>query len=179
MSYRDRMTGRYSKGHKFITTVALVLIILTVGAFIADRMGLNTVSAVNEAVVPVAYAGENMEARVDALKEKLLDEMVACENPTHIPVWYDDNSAGSLPKKDKVSYGDLAYKLSTLQHFYKTLKGQALTDKEAALFALDADKIRPFTMDVWLNIKGSINHWSCATDGMKRTVEDIRFLTQN
>ncbi len=129
-------------------------------------------------VTPTAFAGETLTAKVDDLKQRLADEMVSCENPTHVLVNPDDNKAGTLPLKDKVSIGDLQFKISTIQHMYKTLHGTNLSDREALMLGLDTQKARELAIDAWINIKGSINQWSCATDSMKQTVEDIRFLTK-
>ncbi len=127
---------------------------------------------------PTAFAGETMQAKVDTLKEALLDEMVACENPTHVLVNPDDNKAGTLPLKDKVSIGDLQFKLSTIQHMHKTLTGTTLTDREALMLGLDPLKARELALNAWINIKGSINQWTCASQSMKEKVEIIRFLTK-
>ncbi len=133
---------------------------------------------VSQIVVPSAYAGETLEAKVEELKQKLADDMVKCENPTHVLVNPDDNKAGTLPLKDKVSIGDLQYKISTIQLHWKTLHGTNLSDREALMLGLDPQKARELAIDAWVNIKGSINSWSCATEAMKTQVEDIRFLTK-
>lgn len=124
----------------------------------------------------VAYAGETVEGKIDRLKEKVLDDMTACENPSHLLTWNDDNALGTLPKKDKPSNGDLAYKISTVQRHYKILNSITLSDRDALLLALDTDKARDLAMNAWLHIKGSINEWSCATPEMKTRIEDIRLL---
>jgi hypothetical protein len=43
---------------------------------------------------------------------------------------------------------------------------------------MDEAAIKAFVIKVWLEIPGSVNHWTCATPEMKRRIEDIRFLTQ-
>ncbi len=128
--------------------------------------------------VPPAYAGETLEAKVEELKQKLADDMVKCENPTHVLVNPDDNKAGTLPLKDKVSIGDLQMKISTVQNFFHQLHGTNLTDREALMLALDTEKARELAIDSWLNIKGSLNQWSCADDSMREQVKIIRFLTK-
>jgi hypothetical protein len=116
---------------------------------------------------------ETKEHALDRLKNLLFTEMNACENPSHIPVWPDDNQAGSLPKKDKVSIGDAAFKVSTVQRFYKKLHGTDLTDMEATLMALDPIKARDLAIESWIKLPGSINEWSCASETMKAQVTDI------
>ncbi len=139
-----------------------------------DRLSPELVAIVAQPV----YAGETMQSKVDALKDRLLDEMVACENPTHLLVNPDDNKAGTLPFKDKVSIGDLQFKLSTIQHMYKVLHGVSLSDREALQLGLDTKKARELALEAWINIKGSVNQWSCATDEMRTQIADIRFLTK-
>ncbi len=107
--------------------------------------------------------------------------MAACEYPgysqdTAYPQ-YDDNKAGSLPAKDKLSYGIMQFKISTMQRFYKQLYGKDLSNYEAIQKAMNEQDARAIALDAWLNIKGSINEWSCATDAMKQQVADVRFLT--
>lgn len=167
-----------NKQGRFRTSRVITILMILLAAFIAFNVGFSKWYN-NEimAVAPVAYAGETMEAKVEALKEKLADDMVACENKGHLLVWPDDNSGGTLPRKDKVSIGDLAFKISTVQRFYKILHGADLNDRDAMQLALDTPRARQLAIDSWLNIKGSINEWSCVTDEMKTTVEDIRFLT--
>lgn len=121
---------------------------------------------------------ESKDHAITRLKNLLFTEMNACENPSHIPVWPDDNQAGTLPKKDKVSIGDAAFKVSTVQRFYKKLHGTNLTDMEATLMALDPVKARDLAIESWIKLPGSINEWSCATETMKAQVTDIRFLIQ-
>ncbi len=156
-----------------ITSAALAILALTY--FIGTKGAGHEIVAV---VAQPAYAEETMEGKVDALKEKLLDEMVNCENPTHVLVNPDDNKAGTLPLKDKVSIGDLQFKLSTIQHFHKTLTGTTLTDREALMLGLDSQKARELALNAWINIKGSINQWTCASQSMKEKIEVIRFLTK-
>jgi hypothetical protein len=128
--------------------------------------------------VPPAYAGVTLEEKVEELKQKLADDMVKCENPTHVLVNPDDNKAGTLPLKDKVSIGDFQFKLSTIQHMYKTLHGVALSDRDALMLGLDPIKARELAIEAWIGIKGSIFQWTCATPEMAATVENIRFLTK-
>ncbi len=129
----------------------------------------------------VAFASTGFSAsisadKVDVLKNKVLDEMVACENPHHWLVWLDDTKSHSLTQKDKNSNGDLAFKISTVQRFSKQLHGTTLNDHDALLLALDPSQARDLAINSWVNIKGSINEWSCATDVMKTQIDDIRLM---
>lgn len=173
--------------YRFFRAVRRTLQVTFAGAGIMAILGCafligknwNNLSPELTAIAPQkVYAAETMESKVDALKQKLIDEMVACENPTHLLVNADDNKAHSLPIKDKVSIGDMQFKISTIQRFYKTLHGVSLSDREALMLGLDTSKARELALEAWINIKGSINEWSCATEDMKQTVNDIRFLTK-
>lgn len=177
-------TFKSDKWLKRITFTIFIALITFIAFHAAYMRWVNTeLSATNtmSLVAPVAFAGETPEGKalenIDGLKKKVIDEMVACENPSHLLVWPDDNQAGTLPRKDKVSIGDMAFKLSTVQRFYKILNGKELTDREAMTLALDAPQARQLALDAWISIKGSINEWSCATQEMKTQIEDIRFLT--
>lgn len=174
--------GEYArKGTSYMPYVSGTLVV-GFGVFLAMNSGLK----VEYQAAPVAHAAViststpeapvTLEEKVTTLKHKLVEEMVACENPSHYLTWPDDNKAHTLPLKDKVSNGDLAYKISTVQRHYKLLFGTKLSDREALELALDPVRARELAIDSWINLKGSINEWSCATDHMKTEVEIIREL---
>jgi hypothetical protein len=174
---------RFFRGIRWVGIRTLIIAGVTGLFFTTYKIGqhnpdVSFTREISTVVVPQVFAGETMEGKVDELKEKLLDEMVACENPTHVLVNPDDNRAGTLPLKDKVSIGDLQYKISTMQHHHKTLYGTNISDREALMLGLDTPRARALAMDAWLNIKGSINAWTCANESMKTQVELIRFLTK-
>lgn len=175
--------GEYAHKASFLPYISGALII-GFGVFLAMNSGVKVVyqaAPVAQAAVISTSTPEapvTLEEKVEQVKHKLVEEMNACENPHHYIVWPDDNSHGTLPLKDKVSIGDLAYKISTVQRFYKLLHGVKLTDREAFDLAADPVQARELAIDSWINIKGSINEWSCATDSMKAKVEIIRELVK-
>ncbi len=167
----------------FLTKIGVTsFAVLALAVFSGYALRGNEVSAqVNYVAAPVTMATSSpisIEDKVNMLKNAVLNEMANCENPHHYLVWQDDNKAGTLPMKDKVSNGDLAYKISTVQREYSTLNGKKLSDKEALELALDPQQARALAIDAWVNIKGSVNEWSCATDQEKTQIEDIRLITK-
>lgn len=174
--------GEFKKSPKNHKWAKRGMAVLAVTIFALAIYGDHWTSKELSVTVPTAYAGETMTAKVDALKIKLIDEMQGCEytgwdQDNAIPK-IDNNSKGTLPTKDILSYGPMQWKISTMQRMYKQLNGVDLTNYQAILMAMDGKRAREIALDAWLNIKGSINEWSCATEQMKAQVEDIRFLTQ-
>ncbi len=178
--------GEYSKKpkHSWAKYTMYAIGILLFGAVGAHMWVSKELVATK--IVPVVHADVTpeitTEAKVQQLKQMLINDMASCEylgydQNTAIPKW-DDNNAGTLPLKDKLSYGQMQWKISTMQRMYKTLHGTDLSNYEAILKAMDAKQAREIALDAWINIKGSINEWSCATEAMKTRVEDIRFLTK-
>lgn len=152
------------------------------GAFLVMNSGVTVeyqAAPIAKAAV-IASSTVSLPEKIEQLKQSLADEMSACEYPhfkqeTAVPVW-DDNKAGTLPAKDKLSYGAFQFKISTVQRFYKTLHGENLSNYEAIQKAMDEKEARALAIDAWINIKGSINEWSCANESMKAKVEIIREL---
>ena len=188
---RDLKTGRYtfkSRVSRFFAKVwmwtkytmfglATASVIFFMGyAYHGDQVS----AEVNYIAVPPmsTTSPATIQDKIELLKNNVLDEMNACENPHHLLTWNDDNSEHTLPMKDKPSNGDMAYKISTVKREYKILYGKDLTDKDALELALEQDQARALAINAWVNIKGSINEWSCANDKMKTQVEDIRLLTK-
>ncbi|MBR1146662.1 hypothetical protein [Bradyrhizobium sp. AUGA SZCCT0431] len=177
---RSLATGRYTTlKTKFIIGTLILGIGLFAFSYFKSEWDNKAITVINPIVATVAHADEtpNLEQKIEALKDKLVAEMIACENPSGIPAVYDNNAGGTLNRRDAISYGRLMYKIPTLQGHYKQITGETLTDVEAARFAMDEVEIKKFVIRVWLEIEGSVNHWTCATPAMKRTIEDIRFLT--
>lgn len=171
--------GQYHK-RSVMPYVSMALVVVFIG-FIG-KYGAIKAEYVNTRVANAAVLDDGIEpltqADIDAMKEAVLDEMVACEykgySPkTAYPTW-DDNKRGTLPAKDKLSYPPMQFKVSTVQRFYKQLYKKDLTNAEAIALAVTAKDARSLAIESWINIKGSINEWSCATDHMKMRVEKIR-----
>jgi hypothetical protein len=175
--------GEYARKGLPVMPIISGALIVGFGVFLAMNSGITVEyqatpvaqAAVISTSTPVA-APVSLEERVEKVKHDLVEQMAHCENKDHILTWPDDSHEHSLPLKDKVSNGDLAFKISTVERFNKILHGTTLSDRDALELALDPVRARELALDAWINIKGSINEWSCATDDMRAKVEVIREL---
>lgn len=128
-----------------VIVAALVLVGITYTSFKVSRA--------------TSIQSENFEAKVEALKDKLVEDIRNCErsiyNESDAPIILDTNK--------KMSIGTFMYQKTTVQHYYKTLYGQKITPKEATLIALDENKARELTYDIiFKDSKGIANWHNCA-----------------
>lgn len=139
----------------------------------------NTVSAVNTEQVITVEVDKTPE-KVDALKNKLVDEIAQCESHNapqdKALIVYDNNSKGTLKGKNVPSIGVMQFKVGTVQHFWKQLYGESLTDYEATMIALNNEQAKKLAKDAIFGIKGALWHWTCATQDMAGRVEILREL---
>lgn len=112
---------------------------------------------------------------LEQLKDEVIHDLASKENGdgTELPVYLDDNSKGSLPRKDKVSIGCMSYKISTIQRHYKAIHGKDINNLEAALLALDCPQAKELAKQA-IFTKGAISEWMGATEKMKLKVQIIR-----
>lgn len=125
-----------------------------------------------------AESPSNLSAKIDQLQNDVVNEIAKLENITNIPGVYDDNKAKSLPVKDKVSYGCMQFKISTIQHYYSVLKKGKISDIDSALLALDCDKAKGLAKEVIFKTQGGLWNWSVATKEMGMKVEVIKELSK-
>lgn len=111
---------------------------------------------------------------IEGIKDRIIGELARRENDGGVPCYPDDNSRGSLPKKDKVSCGDMAYKVSTVQRHAKGCYGEDLSNEEAVALALDDVRSRALAKCAIFGEQNAINEWMAATPKMKLEVEIIR-----
>lgn len=113
---------------------------------------------------------------VEDLKAEVIHDLASKENGdgTELPVYLDDNSKGSLPRKDKVSVGCMAFKISTVQRHFKAIHGKELNNLEAVLLALDCDKAKELAKEAIFGELNAIGEWMGATEKMKIKVSLIR-----
>lgn len=111
---------------------------------------------------------------VDQLEAEVIHDLSVNENEGGLPAYLDDNSKGTLSKKDKLSYGCMSYKLSTVERHYKGINGVTLSDLDAALLALDCTKARALAQEAIFGKLNAIDEWMGATDKMKLKVAIIR-----
>lgn len=122
------------------------------------------------ALMPIEMKGKT----IDQLENEVIDQLAKGENEGGVPCYLDDNKAGTLPKKDKVSCGVMAYKVSTVQRHAKGCYGDSLTNEEAVGLALDESKAKSLAKCAIFGTQNAIGEWSAATSEMKIKVSLIR-----
>lgn len=121
---------------------------------------------------------DSLPQKIESLKVDLVNSIAKLENENNVPIVIDDNKAGSLPKKDKVSIGCMQFKISTVQMYSKQLYGKVLTDNEAVLLALDCEQAKALAKDVIFKVQGGLWNWSVATKEMGAKVEVIKEISK-
>ena len=113
---------------------------------------------------------------VEDLKAEVIHDLASKENGdgVELPAYLDDNSKGTLSRKDKLSWGCMAYKLSTIQRHYKAVHGKELNNLEAALLALDCSKAKELAKEAIFGEQNAIGEWMAASEKMKIKVSLIR-----
>ena len=121
-----------------------------------------------------------MPRKIDALKDELINEISKLESSGTKTedglVVIDDNKAGTLPRKDKLSYGCMQFKVSTIQMFAKQVRNEVLNNHQAILLGLDCDEAKKLAKETIFKIEGALWHWSVATKEMGVRVSIIRNL---
>lgn len=110
-------------------------------------------------------------------KTDMINQLALLENQNGVPGYFDDNSRGTLPKKDKISYGAMAFKISTIQRFSKECDNAVLSDQEAVIVALDEVKAKTLA-ECAIFDHGHLAEWSAATQEMFIKVKVINGLTK-
>ena len=172
---RDRK-GRYAKKSRLL----FLVLILGAVSFIAFNAHFNSWYDNEISYVAPVYAGITMEARLEMLKDGIIEELAECES-NNAPqeealVTYDNNSRETLTEKHVASLGVLQFKVATVQQFWKQLYGEEISNYEATILALDNERAKILAKEAIIGIKGAIWHWSCATKEMGIKIEIIRDL---
>lgn len=180
-----RLDGKY-KG-RAVRGVKLAFWVTLLGGlvFVAGQPLFNNWYAGQEMVAhadadPTALAQEMYGKSIDSLKDEVINSLAAGENGDGqaLPGYVDDNKAGTLPRKDKVSYGCMAFKISTVQRFSKQLHGSELSNLDAVLVALDCVKAKQLAKEAIFGITGALWEWSAATPEMGVRVSLIREMAK-
>lgn len=126
---------------------------------------------------------DSLPAKIESLKDQVVEEIAQKESDNAQTsdglVVIDDNKAKSLPKKDKLSYGCMQMKISTVQFFSKKLYNQDISNHDAIILALDCEKAKALSKDIVFKVQGGLFNWSVADKEMKVRVELIKKLEQN
>lgn len=97
-----------------------------------------------EATKEVDVSDTRFSVRIQNLKEGVANQLMKCESAGYSEndgiVIFDSNA--------KPSIGQFQFQKNTVIHFYKTLYGKTITQKEAVLIALDTDKAKALAIDV-------------------------------
>lgn len=128
----------------------------------------------------IAFAANNIKvdttpSKIETMKKEVIDDLAKLENEGGVPCYLDDNKAKTLPKKDKVSCGPMAYKVSTVQRHAKECGLGVLTDEQAVNLAIDGVKAKELAQCAIFE-HGHIGEWYGATSEMVTKVKIIREL---
>lgn len=117
---------------------------------------------------------------IDQLKDEVIAKLANDENndPDRVPVKWDDNKKGTLPAKDKWSYGCMQYKNSTVQRHYKAIHGEDLSNLEAVLLALDCAKAKELAREAIFGNLNAAGEWTMATPEVLMRVKIIREMSK-
>lgn len=133
----------------FFRRTAILAVIATIGyatlygAYIAGSH-LNPLIVEAEKIVDTST--DMYSAKIDGLKNAVADKLMQCESGGKEGlIVFDTNK--------KASIGAFQFQVSTVQHYYKSLYGKVLSDKEAVLIALDTVQARSLAIDVMFNTK--------------------------
>lgn len=153
---RDRR-GRFSRGSKGIIAVAVIAV-----AFFIFNSHFNAwyEAETIEYVAPrVAYASISMEAKVEVLKEDILDRLMACESAGHS----EEDGIIIFDSNNEPSIGQFQFQRDTVVHYYGTLYGKEITRKDAVVIAVDTEKARELAHDIIFGVQGGVFNWeNCA-----------------
>lgn len=141
------------------------------GAYLYGTFDTSRTMTVTNTIQAVAITPLN----VAKVKKDMIHDLAKLENYGGVPGYFDDNSRGSLPKKDKISYGVMAFKISTVQRFAKECQNLTLTNEQAVILALDEQKAKDLA-ECAIFQHGHIGEWSAATPEMFTKVKIINSL---
>lgn len=149
-------------------TLGIGFIGACIGFFVGGLVVGTTTKYSKAQEVPVIGEVDTMPAKIEALKDEVVNDLAKCESAGHTEddaiVIFDNNKAGTLKRKDIPSFGILQFKVSTVQHYKKLIDGEVLTNKEAIILALEADRAQKLAKDIIFTVDGGIYNWqNCAT----------------
>lgn len=162
--------------HTLRYTVLASLLLSLIGAgFLYGKFGQTEVVFADSIKVV-----DSFPKKVEKLKDDVVNKIAQCESrnaPQDIAiVKYDNNSRGTLTGKNVASIGVMQWKVGTVQHFWKELYGEDISNYEATLIALDNDKAKKLAKEAIFGVKGAVFHWTCANDEIVAEVTLIKKL---
>ncbi len=172
-TYKFKQPNQYTKWHQRMRARIVRAILkffqwVKLGVVVGLAMMIAYFVGISHGTTSVIKADSlnTVESKIELLQNELIDEIARKENINNIPIVIDDNKAGTLPKKDKVSIGCMQFKIGTIQHYYSYLKKGEITDKEAIMLALDCDKAKELANEIIFKTQGGLWNWSVATKEM-------------
>ena len=165
---RDRK-GRYAKKSRLL----FLVLILGFVSIIAFNAHFNSWYDNEISYVAPVYAGITMEAKVEAMKESIIDKIQACESAGHT-----EEEAIIIIDNGQLSLGTFQFFRPTIIHYYQTLYNQEITMKEAAYIAFDDVKARQLAYDIIWDVEGGYKEWlNCSQKtGVVPEIEVIKKL---
>ena len=129
--------GRFRKVRTWLARFLVVFVVVGFGyAITADRW-VTTQHDISS-ISPIVHAGETMEAKVERLKEDILDTLALCESGGRSEedgiVVLDTNNVGS--------YGAYQFQRKTVMHYVKLMTGNEVNGRDAIILAMTPDKAR-------------------------------------
>jgi len=159
---------------KFLQMVALggvVSVVIAVSFFIGRY---------TKTEVSFADNTDSFASKVDVLKNEVIENIAKCESGNapkdKALVVYDNNSRGTLKGKNIASIGVMQMKVSTIQHFWKVLHNEDISNYDATILALDNDKAKALAKEAIFGIEGGVFHWTCANKDIINQVTFIKKL---
>jgi hypothetical protein len=130
----------------------------------------------NEVVIEV----DTLAQKIENLKNETIEEIAHKESSNSKTedalIIFDDNSRGTLSRKNKASIGCMQFKVSTVQHYVKILDKKDITNYDATITALNCDSAKALAKRVIFETEGGLWNWSVATKEMGAKVELIKQL---
>jgi len=178
MNYRNTEHGKTTLYNRFafwfITCVIGTLIFLY--AWKTQEEGNKVhAEAPKPILVQTAFADTTMEAKVDALKEEILDTLMQCESAGR----KEEDGIAILDSNDKGSYGPFQFQRTTVM-FYMEKKGEPINGRDAIILALQGDKARDLARYVIFETDAGVaKDWvNCnRKHGLQTQVDLIKKLT--
>lgn len=170
--------------------IILVVFFLVIGAsFAVDYFEIKSGSidyvAEQVADLSIPDTKEKIEARIKELKLEVLAQVKKGETHgyvvesgelfyTHDPRMADRPKCSVIGGKRSLncdSWGELQFKIPTVQMYAKQLTGETLTEIEAMLTALDPLKADALATNIIFNVKGGIMNWQNTYNASKEYFE--------
>lgn len=164
-----RETIRFTK----LTLTASIAV--AVGAFLYG----NYVGSTTHLIFAQSVPSSTLQTKLNSMQDDLITQISTLENKTNIPSIPDDNKSHTLALKDKVSYGCMQFKISTIEHYYSVLKLGQITDQDAAILAIDCTQAKSLAKQIIFQTDGGLWNWSVATPDMAAKVTIIKQLINN